>query len=380
MERGCATPRDGRPHQVPIQAIFQLPHGSVVTYRLDTSSWAPEWILVDHELDLLPYRALITTLAHAEHSVSSLLAAAGAAGGQVVYRPSSPRPRPDRTCLPPPLTPPARPPFGSLSAYLRHTPEARQAIRVALAQPLPHPPDAPLVCPPLGADPGLVGTAFDYALRFVVQGLHPEVLPTRGPLVARYAAFQMNRDQVLAAVDEAEHTLGEVVDGLPFGERHARAAVVLASYEVVARTGLFQGLAGFVPAEAWRDVLALVRAVPLEAFRAEQQLILNPHFPAAGRFGGADADLLVDDILIEVKATRHLRLRGEYLQQLSAYLVLDRLAGIRGSDLPVRRLGVYYARHGVLHVLPVRDAFRPGLLPQLVTWFDESLPRARPGK
>jgi len=42
----------------------------------------------------------------------------------------------------------------------------------------------------------------------------------------------------------------------------------------------------------------------------------------------------------------------------------------------VRRLGVYYARHGVLQVMNVRDIFRSGLLPQLVTWFEDSLPHA----
>ncbi len=55
----------------------------------------------------------------------------------------------------------------------------------------------------------------------------------------------------------------------------------------------------------------------------------------SGRFGGADADLLIDDPLIEVKVIRHLRLKGEYLQPLTGYLVLDRLAGVHGSTLPV---------------------------------------------
>lgn len=121
-------------------------------------------------------------------------------------------------------------------------------------------------------------------------------------------------------------------------------------------------------------MLALARAVPRLVFQAAQQLILYPHFPAAGRFGGADADLLIDDLLIEVKAIRHLRLKGEYLQPLTGYLVLDRLAGVHGSTLPVRRLGVDSARHGVLQVLNILDVFRPGLLAQLVTWFDDSLP------
>ncbi|GGR17932.1 hypothetical protein GCM10008957_33360 [Deinococcus ruber] len=117
----------------------------------------------------------------------------------------------------------------------------------------------------------------------------------------------------------------------------------------------------------------------MTAFHASEQLLLNPTFPASGRFGGADADLIIDDLLIEIKATQHLRLTATYLNQLTSYLVLDRLAGTTGSGLPIRRLGVYYARHGLLQTFAVRELFRPGLLPQLVTWFDESLPQL-PGR
>ncbi|GAA5533978.1 hypothetical protein [Deinococcus aluminii] len=355
------------------QAVFRLPHGSIVTYVLPTSAWSPVRD-VPHEQDLLPYWELKETVARlpAPPTRRALEAAAREVKGTLKRWISVPRP----TALPAPLPRPRHPEYSSLTGYLRHTPEARQAIRTALTQPLPRPPETPLRCVPLGANPGLVGTAFDYALRFLVQGRNPHLLPVRGMLAARLAVFGMNREQVLNDVNSAEATLQEVADGLSFEERHARSAVVLASYEVVARTGLFQDLAGVVPPAASRDVLALAQNVPQEAFRAGEQLILNPRFPAAGRFGGADADLLIDDLLIEVKATKHLHLEGSYLQQLTGYLVLDRLAGTQGSTLPIRRLGVYYARHGVLQVMPVRDLFRPGLLPQLVSWFDDSLPRA----
>lgn len=355
----------------PVRTVtFRLPHGSVVRHSADTG-WTPRWRDVHHDLDLVLYRSLIEGLAVLPRPWTAPVLAAAASGlGIELVRltrvPIGEQP------FPPPH--PTAAVFGSLTAYLKGTPEARHAIRIALNPDLPRPPDHPILCPPLGANPGLVGTAFDYALRFRVQGLQPELQAKRLMLVARLAILHMDREEALSQIDQAERTLQEAAVGGDFTEVHARAAVVLASYEVVARTGRFQDLAGVVQGEAWQDVLALVRAVPGDAFRAERQLLLNPRFPAAGRFGGADADLMIDDLLIEVKATRHLRLDGGYLQQLTGYLVLDRLAGTVGSDLPVRWLGVYYARHGVLQVLPVKEVFRPGFLPRLVTWFDESLP------
>lgn len=359
--------RDSRPVRT---VTFRLPHGSVVRHSAD-SGWTPQWRDVRHDLDLASYRHLIDRLAVLPRPWTAPVLAEVTSGlGTQLVRltrvPEAEQP------LPPPHRTPAG--FGSLTAYLKGTPEARQAIRIALRPDLPRLPERPLLCSPLGANPGLVGTAFDYALRFRVQGLQPALQAKRSMLVARLAVLEMDRERSLSQINHAEQTLQGVATGEEFTAVHAQAAVVLASYEVVARTGRFQDLAGVVPEEAWRDVLALIQAVPGEVFQAERQLLLNPHFSAAGRFGGADADLLIDDLLIEVKATRHLHLDGSYLQQLTGYLVLDRLAGTVGSDLPIRRLGVYYARHGTLQILKVREVFRPGFLPQLVTWFDESLP------
>lgn len=363
-----ASPRAGK-------AGFILPYGSRVTYHENPATWTPKWTSVTSERDLLPYRALMTAIKDLPRPLqaATLRAAAQAVEGRL--NSWTPAPAVPPTTLPPPLPRPSTPAFGSLTGYLRGTPVARQAIRTAL-NPWPQPETSPLLCPPLGANPGLVGTAFDYALRFLVQGLNPHLNPVRGPLAARLAALDLDRDRTLAAVDAAEATLSEVASGVPFALPHARAAVVLASYEVVARTGLFQELAGVVAAEASQDVLNLAQAVPVELFRAERQLLLNPQFRAARRFGGADADLLLDDLLIEVKATKHLRLDGTYLQQLTGYLVLDRLAGTVGSESPIHRLGVYFARHGVMQVIPVRDAYRPEMLPQLVPWFHDRLPHA----
>lgn len=118
-------------------------------------------------------------------------------------------------------------------------------------------------------------------LRLPLEGLHPHLLAVKGGLIARLAALHLDPARTLAAIDAAEATLQEVASGLPFEARHAHAAVVLASYDVVARTGRFGELAGRVPREARQDVLALVSVVPQDQFHAQVQLILNPQFHAA---------------------------------------------------------------------------------------------------
>ncbi len=356
-------------------AVFTLPYGSRVTFIERRNTWDPEWITVGHERDLLPYRALMTAVQALPRPLQADALQDTAQAMDATLKAWTPLPTVPPPPLPPPLPRPPVPAFGNLTGYLRGTPAARQAIRTAL-QFWPPPPERPLLYPPLSAHSSLIGTAFTHALHALVQGINPHLHPVRGPQVAHLAALDpgLHRDRTRALLDTAEQTLAEVASGVPFDVPHARAAVILASYEVVARTGHGQHLAGAAPKEVWQDVLHLAHAVPLEHFRAERQLLLNPQFRAARRVGGTDADLMLDDLLLRVNTTRHLSLDGLDLQQLTGHLVLDRLGGTVGSAGPIGRLGVYSARYGALQVVAIRAAYRPGLLPQLVSWFDDSLP------
>ena len=359
-------------HQFVLSVTFSLPQGSIVSYDARTQAWTPEWLMVRDERDLTHYRDLIAALPATPTRSDCQSVITGLGGGGRIKGFVSPE-LPAEVVLPSPLIAPEKPLHGSLTSFLNHTPEARHAIRAALRPGLRSPPESALLCPPLGANSGLVGTAFDTAFRFMVRTWNPDAAP--GSLIAVLAMTVMDQDRVLALVTEAQTILKELVNGVPPAEHHARAAVTLASLEVVARTGRFQELVGVVPDAAWQDVLHLLQVVPADLFKAERQMVIGPRFKAAGRVGGADADLLLDDLLIDAKATKALILRGAYLQQLVGDLVLERLGGILRSNEPIRRLGVYYARHGILQTWTVKDLFKPGGLPRLVSWFDESLPR-----
>ncbi len=61
--------------------------------------------------------------------------------------------------------------------------------------------------------------------------------------------------------------------------------------------------------------------------------------------GGADADLLRGDLLIDLKTTAKGFLERTALRQTVGYLILARRACVRDKTLPKpRRVGVYFAR------------------------------------
>ncbi|WP_412030558.1 hypothetical protein [Deinococcus yunweiensis] len=266
----------------------------------------------------------------------------------------------------------------SLTSYFRDSPEARNRVTAALARPLTRPVSVPLRAEPRSKRYGLVGTAFDYLLRSLLVRTHTEqqLLHTGSPCLALLSTPDfIGRPEQLAALRDAHATRVAFEAGAPLTPEVARACLVLASFDVVLRVGGYHHLAGEVQHEDAEDLLDLAAAVPLEAFQAQERLLLNPLFPAGGRVFGADADLVVDDLLIDVKTTLKLSLRGEYVQQLCGYLALERLSGlVGGGDAPIRRVGLYFARHGVLHVWPVKTLFQPGALPKLVSWLDDNWP------
>jgi hypothetical protein len=78
--------------------------------------------------------------------------------------------------------------------------------------------------------------------------------------------------------------------------------------------------------------------------------LLNPVFKASRLVVGADADLVVDDMLIEVKTTGESRVSREQFNQLLGYYILYLLGGVEGAPAnhSIKRLGLYQSRQARL--------------------------------
>ena len=93
--------------------------------------------------------------------------------------------------------------------------------------------------------------------------------------------------------------------------------------------------------------------------------------------GGADADLILDDILIEIKVTKKLELRREYFNQLIGYYLLSLVGGVNGNtDIkPIKRIGVYFARHGYLWQIPLSEIAPQKTFDEFLVWFADYVKR-----
>lgn len=235
----------------------------------------------------------------------------------------------------------------------------------------------------LGGHWGTVGGAIDYRLRyyFAQEGnTRPHLVGEDGAkMLASSAALVRPRPappdwQRLA--DDFFESLATVVADLRPGERLskrdeddvARYCIILALFEQMARSGIHMRSPLF---ELRRkamlaSLLSLAQSVWLDDMRAMSWafadrhagnwcslpgISLNPVFDGSADIGGADADLIVNGCLIDIKATVTPGLDSEIVYQLFGYVMLD-----YSDRSAIDSAAFYLARQGVMVRWPLDEA------------------------
>lgn len=107
-----------------------------------------------------------------------------------------------------------------------------------------------------------------------------------------------------------------------------------------------------VPEQTVIDDLCQLSALFYDRFHDLLTLphVLNPTFKGSSDVDGADADLIVDGCLIDIKASVHSRINPEWLRQMVGYALLD-----YDDAYQITSVGIYMARQGRLFTWPLAD-------------------------
>lgn len=204
-----------------------------------------------------------------------------------------------------------------------------------------------LKAPPSTKNYGTVGTAFDYALRLLIERENVGVV-SHFPLVARQGIKGDKKRKDFINEFDAKHSKYVLSNGITIHELLSDC-IVLAKLDAVFRSGRnFPNSDIFrIDDEDVRDLSNLIGLVDINIFKAKTQCYLNPCFGESSKdIGGADADLLIDDCLIDIKTTKNLSFTRSQLRQLLGYHILNlREREILGE---INYLGIYYSRHGIM--------------------------------
>jgi hypothetical protein len=262
-----------------------------------------------------------------------------------------------------------------------------------------------LVSPLISSSPSLIGTAFDYLLRFHLQKKFQSKVQSTGWVSEKaingyfkekgisYQSFgfveDLNANDIkeLFAIKKKAHKRFEWCKRI-----HAKflrseqydsaqlleACLFLARLDNIYRRDLptVEELRSLfvVRKDDIVELESLIACCSLEQFKPNSHIILNPTFGT--NIVSADADLVVDDMLIEVKVTKHLKLSHEYYNQLIGYYLLYLIGGISGKrKINISKLGIYFARHAILWTVNVDQIANRVLFGKATSLLKRSLKR-----
>lgn len=165
------------------------------------------------------------------------------------------------------------------------------------------------------------------------------------------------------------------------GDRAALAAhaIRLAKLDLVRRRWVLVPDFEEADPEDVRDLVDLLAITPFSDLINDRVLLLNPTFGEASRMiGGADADLIVGDMLVDIKTTKSDTIKLEHINQLLGYFLLARQHRAIDPTFPViNRIGLYYSRYGYLHSFEASSWTDHPAFPETERWFFAKIERPK---
>ncbi|WP_066423352.1 hypothetical protein [Anabaena sp. 4-3] len=263
----------------------------------------------------------------------------------------------------------------SLSDFLEQ-PDVRSRFTQEFPKPKFNVKQEILASPPPGGDVRLVGTAYDYLLRFYIQYLNTHA-KDRGWVAGRALPYlqKIGRNNLYEKAqklwERVDQTYQQFLKDGQFTDDLLASSLVLAKLERVFRSKRID--------EDWeaindidiQDLRNLVQLLNPEIFKSSGKIILNPSWQEASLLvGGADGDLIIDDLLVDFKTSKALSLERRHVNQLIGYYALSVIfQNYQPDAIDLKSLGIYFSRFGVLYQFNVDEVIKRESFPKFLEWF-----------
>jgi len=213
---------------------------------------------------------------------------------------------------------------------------------------------------PLSKNYSLIGTAFDYLLRFYIARINKlrdqEWISEKTLAMLRYQKDSRTKLKKIISNFKKQY-IRYLKNGI-IDDSFLENIIILAKIDGIFRSG------GIIPnsfeteEKDVKDLKNLVSIIPVKKFQTERICFLNPTFGNASlMIGGGDADLIIGESLIDIKTTKDLKFTKDYFIQLVSYYLLNEIGGISGykDKIELNKLGIYFSRHSYLFEFDVEE-------------------------
>ena len=191
--------------------------------------------------------------------------------------------------------------------------------------------------------------------------------------------LQLVKDRAKEIYDNARSEYDKTISSGKLSEGVALSLVRLSQLDSIYRAGLrFSLLANptLCPVDGEedvaKDILNLYDHTPWENLKSKHHCMLNPSFGEASKIvGGADADLVIDNCIIDFKTVKNTTNRFvDTLHQLAGYFALSQIGSIDGDQVDIGSVGIYYCRQATLVNIPIEKLII-GDVKEFINWFSD---------
>lgn len=249
---------------------------------------------------------------------------------------------------------------------------------------------------PLTKEYAIAGAAFDYLLKFTIERntskdcLDKTAFPFILDPSSIFKGMNSNKaTHILSGNGERKYEKSELIITLEILYEQA-----IKEYKMYIKTGKVNGviistcifLAKLLLFRGWRylheeiecaedetvgDVWDMFNLVDISKFKTKKKCYLNPGMGMGSPIGESVGDIIIDDTLIDIKATVKDKIKREDFNQLLGYYLLHLISGVNkvGGEKPIKKIGIYFARHGFLWTIPIKNIGTKEQFEDLKNWF-----------
>jgi len=237
-----------------------------------------------------------------------------------------------------------------------------------------------LLAEPQTKNYGLVGTAFDYIARFHIEYINKDKTVISRPWVAetyvkRSFLLPARTSKYEGIIEEAKKRKDRFIENGEMTNELIESALRLSKIDIIHRSAYPEDETfDIVDPKDIEDIWHLYNLFIKHDWTANEICFLNPAFGEASLMvGGADADLIIDNTLIDLKSVQAAGMKRADFDQLMGYYLLNEIGEINGYEgkQEINRIAVYSSRFSEMMVLNISDIFDTSHLPQLKEWLCE---------
>jgi hypothetical protein len=238
---------------------------------------------------------------------------------------------------------------------------------------------------PLTKNYALIGIAFDYLLRFSLMKKYKGLVHSSkwvsedalryyqgGGFITSDNPDDIDFDNIDLLMEKKEEENKKVKDKfekckticeefiqsqVSISDELLEASLFLGRLDLIARAPFKNELNFEVEKkEDLNDLRLLLQNCNLELFSPKDKIILNPTFGKGSKLvGGADADLIIDNTLIDIKTTKEQKLTRPFFNQLIGYYLIYLIGGVDNHEnTKIENVGIYFSRFNSLWTIPIK--------------------------